>query len=932
MNVTERSRLEMTAEISSVIVQGGSLTDILRACADSLQRHADLADVRIWTLDEPDQVLELQASAGMDTPPKEAHSRVPLGQLGIGRIVQQRKPYFTNSVLDDPAAGDQEWVRREGMVAFAGYPLLVEDRLVGAVAMLARHPLSEMTLDTLGSVANQIALGIGRKRAEEALKEKEQRIRLLLDSTAEGIYGIDLRGRCTLANPSCARLLGYSGPEQLLGRNMHTLIHHTRADGTPYPEAECRIFQAFRQGKGSHVEDEVLWRADGTSFPAEYWSYPIRRDEQVVGSVVTFLDSTERKRAEARVQLQVSALNAAANAIVITDRQGAILWVNPAFTRMTGYKLEEVRGKNPRIFKSGTHEQAFYSGLWRTILSGHVWRGEMTNRRKDGTLYFEELTITPVRNEAGEPTHFIAIKQDVTERKQAEQAIREARQRLDHVVASSPAVLYTLALEGEDFRVTWATDNVQELLGVQPRDTYRRGWWQEQVHPEDRAREETLLRGDLLTHGRAADELRIRRQDGSYVWVRSEVRLLRDEAGNPVEAVGSLMDVTERKLLENQYRQAQKMEAVGTLAGGVAHDFNNLLTVINGYSELLLNSLKPGDPMRGLLAEIHKAGERAGSLTRQLLAFSRQQVLEPKVLDLNGVVADAEKMLRRLIGEDVVLAAVLAPSLAAVKADPGQLQQVLMNLAVNARDAMPQGGRLTIETRNVILDEAYAATHAQSRPGEYVLLAVSDTGSGMDAETKARIFEPFFTTKGPGKGTGLGLAVVHGIVKQSGGHIEVYSEVGTGTAFKIYLPAVKERLPSSKSFHGQQPMPRGTETILLVEDEDAVRALARHVLGSCGYTVLEAVNGREAVRLAEQPSARIDLLVSDVVMPHLGGRQLAERLAAVKPGLRVLFLSGYTDDAVVRHGVLRAEFAFLQKPFTPTALAQKVREVLDQVR
>jgi two-component system cell cycle sensor histidine kinase/response regulator CckA len=287
-------------------------------------------------------------------------------------------------------------------------------------------------------------------------------------------------------------------------------------------------------------------------------------------------------------------------------------------------------------------------------------------------------------------------------------------------------------------------------------------------------------------------------------------------------------------------------------------------------------------------------------------------------------------MLQRLIGEDVVLTTALCPTLAATKADPGQLEQVLMNLSVNARDAMPQGGRLTIETRNVTLDEAYAATHPDVRPGNYVMLAVCDTGTGIVPQTKARIFEPFFTTKGPGKGTGLGLAVVHGIVKQTGGHVEVYSEVGKGTTFKIYLPVIEEQLPAGTSVHALGLMPRGTETVLLVEDEDALRALARHVLESCGYTVLEAADGREALRVAEGHLGPIDLLVSDVVMPHLGGRQLAERLAVMKSGMKVMFLSGYTDDAVVRHGVLEAEFAFLQKPFTPPALAQKVREALDK--
>ncbi len=419
-----------------------------------------------------------------------------------------------------------------------------------------------------------------------------------------------------------------------------------------------------------------------------------------------------------------------------------------------------------------------------------------------------------------------------------------------------------------------------------------------------------------------------RHKDGRTIAVAVTVSFI--EHGNSTIGLSTIVrDLTSTKRLESQLQQAQKMEAVGQLAGGIAHDFNNLLTVINGYSEIMLGDLPPEDPMRSLLEEIHKAGSRAASLTRQLLAFSRKQVLEPKVVDLNETVKQIETMLHRLIGEDVQLNSSLAKNLGRVKIDQGQIEQVIVNLAVNARDAMPQGGMLTIETSNVELDEKYAETHPEVWPGRYVLLAVSDTGTGMDAATKARIFEPFFTTKEVGKGTGLGLAVVHGIVKQSDGHVAVYSEPGQGTAFKIYLPEVNTR-PAGKSHPGFAEQPNGNETVLLVEDEDAVRKYTRHALETSGYTVLEARHGGEAARLADKYDGSIDLLVSDVVMPEMGGRLLAEHLVATRPGIKVLLLSGYTDDAVVRHGVLEAETAFLQKPFTPVALANKVREVLDQ--
>ena len=385
----------------------------------------------------------------------------------------------------------------------------------------------------------------------------------------------------------------------------------------------------------------------------------------------------------------------------------------------------------------------------------------------------------------------------------------------------------------------------------------------------------------------------------------------------------------ERKQLEQQLRQAQKMEAIGQLTGGIAHDFNNMLTVIIGYSELMLQKLKADDSLRSDIEQIKEAGERASSLTRQLLAFSRKQVLQPKVFDLNAVLTNMDRMLQRLIGEDIHLVTVPAPGLGRVRADPGQIEQVIMNLAVNARDAMPHGGKLTIETANVELDNAYAREHVSVRPGSYVMLAVSDTGCGMDAATQAQIFEPFFTTKEVGKGTGLGLSTVFGIVKQSEGYVWVYSEVGRGTTFKIYLPRVEAAVETVEP-SGETARPaRGSETILLVEDDHAVRTLIRSTLQAHGYTVLEASQGKEALLLSGQHKGLIHMMVTDTVMPGMSGRELAERLKPLRPNMKALFMSGYTDKAIVHHGELDPDTAFLQKPFTPDALARKVREVLD---
>ncbi|MHC5539452.1 hybrid sensor histidine kinase/response regulator, partial [Singulisphaera rosea] len=556
---------------------------------------------------------------------------------------------------------------------------------------------------------------------------------------------------------------------------------------------------------------------------------------------------------------------------------------------------------------------------------------ELLNYQKHGTPFWNEMSISPIRDAFGRLTNFVGVLSDVTARRGLEEQFRASQKRLEHVVASSPAVLLTMSVADDQIQgISWISDNLRDVLGYQPDVVSDPNWWLERLHPEDRDRVDAEAHTTLFSHGRTNQEYRFRHEDGGYRWLRDERRLIRDATDQHPEIVASWSDITERKSLEDQFRRAQKMEAFGQLAGGVAHDFNNLLTIINGYSELLLQRLPQDDPSRKLISEIYKAGERSAGLTRQLLMFSRQEVLATQVLDLNEVLADTDKMLRRLIGEDVRLTTTLESEPWAVRADLGQLEQVLLNLAVNARDAMPEGGRLTIETQNIELDAAYVRTHEGARAGEHILLSVTDTGSGIPPDALANIFEPFFTTKEPGKGTGLGLATVYGIVKQSGGHIVVYSEVGIGTTFKVYLPRVEKASEVSKAPSRKPPLSHGTETILLAEDEAGVRTLTSYVLAQCGYKVLEANNGDEAVRVAAGYDGPINLLITDVVMPGAGGRAVAERMTEQYPGMRVLYMSGYTDDAVIRHGVLRVGVNFIQKPFTPFALASKVRAVLDR--
>ncbi|MCW5971283.1 MAG: response regulator [Blastocatellales bacterium] len=547
---------------------------------------------------------------------------------------------------------------------------------------------------------------------------------------------------------------------------------------------------------------------------------------------------------------------------------------------------------------------------------------------------------------SAEERHLVAMFTDLAsvaiERREAESALRQSQERLESLVHSVEGIVWEAS--ADTFQFTFVSQQAERILGYPvERWVSDPTFWADHIHPDDRDEAVRYCQEATADRRNHEFEYRMVAANGDERWFKDYVAIIEEPDGS-AKLRGIIVDITKLKQAEQsrrqaeealresaeQLRQAQKMDAVGRLAGGIAHDFNNLLTAINGYSELAMNRLPAGDPLRSDLQEIRKAGQRAADLTQQLLAFSRKQMMQPRVIALNTVVADMERMLRRLIGEDIELSTHLASDLRPIKADPSQIAQAIVNLALNARDAMPDGGRLTIATANVEFSDESASRQAHVSPGRYVMLSISDTGTGMDEATRERIFEPFFTTKEVGKGTGLGLSMVYGIVAQSGGRIEVESAPDRGTTLRIYLPQAVEESTSAKSkAAAEEAPPQGAETILLVEDEELVRQLTQQILQMHGYNVLAAADGIEAIAICESRAEPIDLLLTDVVLPQMNGRALADRLLEMRPGMKTLFMSGYAESSIVRHGVLGPGTEFIHKPFQPHALARKVRGVLD---
>jgi PAS domain S-box-containing protein len=757
-----------------------------------------------------------------------------------------------------------------------------------------------------------------------ALRDSEERYRLVTEHTHDAIFLVDLEGRYTFGNRRLEELTGYRR-EELIGQSVFMVL---TPEGAQAASARRDALLAGDDRPFFH-ETEIV-RKDGTRIWAEVSSTSVRENGALIARLGVARDITERKRNESALRESEERFRTifeqAGVGIAVVAADGRWLRVNQRLCEMVGYTAEELQRLR---YQDLTHPDDLDTSLQRrrAMLQGEARACSYEERciHKDGSLVWINLTTSVMRSAPADPRVSIDVIEDISQRKAAETALHESEERFRATFEQAAVGITIVARDGRFLSVN---QKLADMVGYSRRELEELRF-QDITYDDDLELNLALRRPMVENEAPAyAMEKRYVHKNGSIVWVHVTASRARDAVGVAGYSIGIIQDITARKQLEDELNHAQRMEGVGQLAGGIAHDFNNLLTVIRARSELAAARLQEADPLRRDLLLIQKTADRAASLTRQLLAFSRKQVLQPKIVALNELITGATDLLKRVIGEHIDLTFVPGAEVGRVRVDPGQLEQVIVNLAVNARDVMPGGGQLTLETANVELDAAYAARHVDMVAGSYVMLAVSDTGTGMSREIQARIFEPFFTTKGPGKGTGLGLSTVYGIVKQSGGHIRVYSELGAGTTFKVYLPRT-DAVPEASAARASDALPVGTETILLVEDEAEVRGVTREVLEGFGYTVLEAAQAADAMLIARRHVGMIDLLLTDVVMPRTSGRALAEAVAAERPETKVLFMSGYTDDAIILHRVLEPGMHFLEKPFSPPALARKVREALD---
>jgi PAS domain S-box-containing protein len=757
-----------------------------------------------------------------------------------------------------------------------------------------------------------------RNRLERELRHSQEKYAKMIHSSPDAITLRSLPDRRYVeVNEGFARLTGYTA-EEVIGKTPSEVgiwsddRSHLEILEKLIREGGVRDVEfAFRTKGGEHRHGTVS--AARLTLGTDSYMLSISRD------------ITERRKAEERLSQLAAIVESSFDAIIGKNLDGTIVSWNAGAEAVYGYCAAEVLGKSIAILSPAEARREVDQLLDRLGRGEKIDHYETTRIRKDGQKIIVAVTLSPVRSASGKIVGASAISRDITERRRVEQELRRSEARFASLVQDAPYGIYRVNLDGQFLQVNPA---LVRMLGYQSEAELLERNIQTDVYAEAEFRKELI--DEYWDHQDFRDlEAHWKRKNGDPIIVRL--------SGRPVELPGGerayfevfAEDITERRLLERQLLQSQKMDAIGRLAGGIAHDFNNLLGVILGQTELLQGELGSNPSVHRRAEAIDQSARRAAELTKQLLAFSRQQLIEPRVVDTNAIVRDVEKLLKRLIGEDVELTIHLQPNAGNIKVDPSQLEQILMNLAVNARDAMPNGGKLILETAFVELDETYARQHLGAKAGDFVLIAVSDTGTGMDSQTMARIFEPFFTTKPEGRGTGLGLSTVYGIVKQNNGYVMAYSELGHGTTFRIYFPSVRATPEPRVQKSNPGEFAKGWETILLVEDEPSLRELAREILEANGYKVIEAERGEHAIWLVEHSHTPINLLLTDVVMPGIGGKQLATRLLELRPALHVLYMSGYTDDVINNRGVLREDTLLLPKPFTRATLLRRVREALD---
>jgi two-component system cell cycle sensor histidine kinase/response regulator CckA len=750
--------------------------------------------------------------------------------------------------------------------------------------------------------------------SSNAAQAQQAHLATIVESSDDAIYSRSLDGEILSWNGGAERLLGYSA-EEAVGRHISFVCTPQTAALVP------DLLRHIRDGETIRQLEVMCRRKDGTSVPVALSVSPLRdRNGRVVGASGVAHDITVRQRAQAALAESEakhrSTFDDAPVGMAQAALDGRVLRINRRMEAMLGCANEEIQGTP---FTAFTHPDDIEdSSIGRDrLLNGEIadYRNEKRYRRKDGSLLWVHVTVSLHRHVDGAPAYFIAVIEDISARKQAQA-------ELDHIFNLSPDMIGTAKFDGRFTRVNPA---FRHVLGYDDA-TFMTNPFISFVHPDDRDGTVAALKKLRVGQSVFGFTNRYRTADGSYRWLEWHSKA--DPSTGLIYAVAR--DQSSRRLLEEQLRQAQKMEAVGRLAGGVAHDFNNLLTAIIGFSEMALSDLPEEGRLRDDVEQVLNAGRSAASLTAQLLAFSRKQILHPQILDVRKLITGMHSLLRRVIGEDVSLDLITDSDVPSISADPGQLEQVVMNLAVNARDAMPSGGTLHIGVDAVELDETFVAGHPGSTAGPHVRITVSDTGVGMGPEVLAHLFEPFFTTKEQGHGTGLGLATVYGIVKQSAGYITVESAPGQGTSFRIHFPGAPAECATEPVREAATQSVSGVETILVVEDQEEVRAVVRNALQMHGYTVIEAPDGPSALSLLPALPQRVDLLLTDVVMPHMSGRELAERARRIHDDLRVLYMSGYTDDAIVRHGVVAAGIELLPKPFAVAQLLARVRELLDR--